>query len=421
MGTEYVRSARLRWRKQSAIQSTESCSVFEHASARAILVFADDWGRHPSSCQHLVSRLLHRHKFFWVNTIGMRPPRLDWATVRRGLGKLRQWLGPKDHDQAQETSPNLQTLNPRMWPWFTRPIDRQLNKKLLLRQLMPVAKALPIPPLAITTVPIVADLMNALPVFRWVYYCVDDFSKWPGLDQAALGRMEQQVVRNADVLIAASQTLQERLARMGRESFLLTHGVDLDFWAAAPRKTVIPALETLERPLITFWGVVDRRLDVTFLQHLAQRLARGTIVLAGPEADPDPALQRIPRLIRTGQLDFAQLPCLADASDVLIMPYGDLPVTRAMQPLKFKEYLATGKPAVVRDLPATRPWSDSADLVASPEDFANMVVLRLKTGTPETQAVARKRLTGESWDEKASLFERWIFLEQLHGNGTCCA
>jgi hypothetical protein len=36
------------------------------------------------------------------------------------------------------------------------------------------------------------------------------------------------------------------------------------------------------------------------------------------------------------------------------MPYADLAATRAMQPLKLKEYLATGRPVVVRDLPATR-------------------------------------------------------------------
>ena len=37
------------------------------------------------------------------------------------------------------------------------------------------------------------------------------------------------------------------------------------------------------------------------------------------------------------------------------MPYADLPVTRAMQPLKLKEYLVTDRPVVVADLPADQP------------------------------------------------------------------
>ena len=31
------------------------------------VVFSDDWGRHPSSCQHLFRQLLPRYRTFWVN------------------------------------------------------------------------------------------------------------------------------------------------------------------------------------------------------------------------------------------------------------------------------------------------------------------------------------------------------------------
>jgi glycosyltransferase involved in cell wall biosynthesis len=80
-----------------------------------------------------------------------------------------------------------------------------------------------------------------------------------------------------------------------------------------------------------------------------------------------------------------------------------------MQPLKLKEYLATGRPVVVRDLPATRPWADAADLAATPEAFAEAVRLRLRTGPPDDQRAARARLADEGWDEKARLLEKWLF------------
>jgi hypothetical protein len=89
------------------------------------------------------------------------------------------------------------------------------------------------------------------------------------------------------------------------------------------------------------------------------------------------------------------------------MPYADLPVTRAIQPLKLKEYLATGKPTVVRDLPAVRPWADCLDLVDTAESFSKAVRLRLAEGLPEQQQRARARLAAESWQEKARLFEQW--------------
>jgi len=373
--------------------------------AAPLLVFADDWGRHPSSCQHLVRHLLPHHRVAWVNTIGTRTPRLDLATLRRALEKARHWLPPRPH--AEPLPDNLAVHNPRMWPWFTRALDRRLNRRLLLRALLPVVRALPEPPVAVTTLPIVADLMGELPVRRWVYCCVDDFSQWPGLDQKTLGALEEIVVRRADVLIAVSQTLQARLASMGRDSHLLTHGIDQEFWARPGPRPAPEILARQERPLVVFWGVTDRRMDTAFLRRLSADLACGTILLIGPADDPDPALLRLPRVVHVPPLPFAELPVVAREAAVLVMPYADLPVTRAIQPLKLKEYLATGKPTVARRLPATVEWGDCLDLVDTPPEFCDAVKRRLQDGLPPEQLAARTRLTQEGWDEKARLFERF--------------
>jgi hypothetical protein len=93
------------------------------------------------------------------------------------------------------------------------------------------------------------------------------------------------------------------------------------------------------------------------------------------------------------------------------MPYADRPVTRAMQPLKLKEYLATGKPVVVRDLPATRAWADAADLARTAGEFVAAFRARLRTGLPVAQQAARRRLVDEGWERKARAFEALVLAE----------
>jgi glycosyltransferase involved in cell wall biosynthesis len=375
--------------------------------APPLLVFADDWGRHPSSCQHLIRHLLPRRQVIWVNTVGTRPPRFDMATAHRGWEKVCQWFRRTPaRGSMSEVAPCV--LNPRMWPWVSSAFACRLNRRLLVRQLLPVIQALSAPPVVVTTLPIVADLIGVLPVARWVYYCVDDFSLWPGLDGPALRRLEEWLVEGVDAIVAASEPLRDRLGLMtGRPVHLLTHGVDLDFWSSASADR-ISNLDGLERPLVVFWGVVDLRMDLEFVRRLASDLEHGTIVLAGPHNHPDPALLKLPRVVCFGSLPFEQLPRLAHEADVLVMPYADLPVTQAMQPLKLKEYLATGKPVVVRDLPATRAWADALDLADSAEAFSAAVRRRLVTGLAADQRSARERLAGESWEMKARAFERWI-------------
>ena len=374
--------------------------------AAPFIVFADDWGRHPSSCPHLFRRLLPRHPTFWVNTIGMRRPRLDLATLRRGLEKLLHWAR-RPSGPALELPPNLSVSNPRMWPWFSTPLDRRLNRWLLTRHLRRLARPLPAPPVVVTTVPVVADLVSVFPEWVWVYYCVDDFGSWPGVDQRAIRRMEERLVRECYRLVAASETLRDRLACMGRHAQLLTHGVDLDFWSRG-EGPLPPAVQSLRKPLVVFWGVVDRRMDVGWVKRLAAALPEATVLLVGPKADPDPALLQTPGVAHLPPLAFEQLPPLAREAAVLVMPYADLPVTRAMQPLKLKEYLATGKPVVASDLPANRAWADCMDVVGTAEEFAGAVRLRLRTGLPPGQRAARARLASEGWDEKVRLFERWV-------------
>jgi len=158
-----------------------------------------------------------------------------------------------------------------------------------------------------------------------------------------------------------------------------------------------------------FWGVIDQRMDVTYLERLAQDLDSGTMLLVGPQSAPPRGLESIPHLVCHPSIPFRELPAVARAADVLIMPYADLPVTRAMQPLKLKEYLATGKPVVVRDLPSTRSWADSLDVVATPEEFSRAVRERLATGLPESQQSGRRRLEEEAWSAKTADFESYLF------------
>lgn len=302
-------------------------------------------------------------------------------------------------------------LNPKMWPSFRSRVVRGLNRRLLTRELKPVADAMRVPPVIVTTLPLLADLVGRVRAARWVYYCVDDFSVWPGLDGYTLQSMEAELAPKVDVAIAVSETLQTHLAKLGKPSHLLTHGVDLDFWRTPVLRDTpvsLRELDAMPKPLIVYWGVIDRRTDLAFVRALSAAMTDGTILFAGPQDTPDRELLRLPRVRTLPPVPFANLPALAIRASVLIAPYADLPVTRAMQPLKLKEYIATSKPVVVRHLPATAEWADCVDVVETPEAFAQAVLGRLREGIPEAQRQARVRLESEGWSAKAEQFAKWV-------------
>ena len=413
-------------------------------SVHRLIVFSDDWGRHPSSCQHLIGQLLPRYQTLWVNTIGTRSPKLSWEDLGKAIKKIGQWIRPparevrasvKIEGAGESSLRHLTVVSPKMFPGFRRAWQRKLNRKLIVRA---IHKALgPRLPgetrTAITTIPITADLprrdandAGGLDVDRWVYYCVDDFSVWPGLDGSVLDAMDRQMARRADAIVAVSQTLRDRIAGWGKESVLLTHGIDLEHWKKrgdrgqgteignqkfeiGNHKSPSPSVawvSSATKPIFLFWGVVDQRLDVDWCLTIADKL--GSLVLLGPQQSPSPRLMNHPRILMPGPAPYDSLPALAAAADILVMPYADLPVTRAIQPLKFKEYLATGKPVIARRLPATIEWSDAADVLDSMDALLTIAPQRLTGGIPQAQVDARKRLADESWTAKAAVLEQAI-------------
>jgi len=55
---------------------------------RDLIVFGEDFGGLPSSTQHLVRHLAKQHKVLWVNSIGLRQPRLSVKDITRAFNKL---------------------------------------------------------------------------------------------------------------------------------------------------------------------------------------------------------------------------------------------------------------------------------------------------------------------------------------------
>ncbi|MDF5425756.1 glycosyltransferase family 1 protein, partial [Vibrio parahaemolyticus] len=79
-----------------------------------IVVFGEDFGGLPSSTQHIVKRLAANHRILWVNSIGLRQPKLDSKDIQRALNKLTRVfhnVGSHKPTLDSETNPNIHIIN----------------------------------------------------------------------------------------------------------------------------------------------------------------------------------------------------------------------------------------------------------------------------------------------------------------------
>jgi glycosyltransferase involved in cell wall biosynthesis len=378
------------------------------------LVFSDDWGRHPSSCQHLFKRIARQHRVLWVNTIGMRLPRPNLYDLRRVLDKMEEWLRPQLPNVENEfrKGNGVHVYSSVSTPINSVKFFRSLNNRLLIRGIRRRMELLGLrEPILVTSVPNVADLVGHFGEKKVVYYCCDDFTLWPGVAKTAMEDMERVLLQKADTILAVSAELQRNKRGRCCETHLFPHGTDIGHFQQCddPQLPVAERISTLQKPVIGYFGLLDERADYDLLKTIALARPKWTLALIGPMQISLRHLESLPNVHLMGQVPYHDLPAYAKGFDVCIMPYALNALTHNINPLKMKEYLATGKPVVSTPVAEAKRLAHALRIGNGYDGFIAAVEDAIARGvTPEERMARVAVLRGQSWEEKAEEFMRLI-------------
>ncbi len=253
------------------------------------------------------------------------------------------------------------------------------------------------------------DLRNMPGALR-VLHVTDDFVA--GADLMGLGvrstrRNLDRALAHADVVLAVTPVLAERLRRPGLVVGVLPNGCEPSVLVEEPGS--LPPGVTLTHPIAGVVGQLNDRLDINLLEDVAD--ADVSLMLIGPRCERRPETRRsLDRLIRrpnvqwVGRKPYDELPAYLGALHVGLTPYVDSDFNRASDPLKTLEYLAAGRPVVTTDLPAARRLStEVVDIAPTREDFVAAVVRRVSGPLrPHTRDLCRAEAGKHSWQVRAA-------------------
>jgi GT2 family glycosyltransferase/glycosyltransferase involved in cell wall biosynthesis len=200
--------------------------------------------------------------------------------------------------------------------------------------------------------------------------CLDDQQAFANLLSTAGALYEDKLTAQADVIFTSSVLLQERMRP--RESILLHNGCDFSLFSSAASRG---HLSHLQRPIIGFFGSLADWLDSGLIRAAALQFPEWSFVFIGPHLFSNTEAEvkwlqaaALPNITVIPALEPRPLAEHLAEFDVAIMPFLDIPVTRAMNAVKLYEYLAAGKPCVSRDLPEVRSLTardpSASDLIA---------------------------------------------------------
>ncbi|MBI4681393.1 MAG: glycosyltransferase [Nitrospirae bacterium] len=238
---------------------------------------------------------------------------------------------------------------------------------------------------------------------RVVYYCVDDFSEWPGLEKKRIQSMEGELLKKADIIVATSDELYRRLSSTGKEIHLLTHGVDYEFFKKKVDQEH-PLLKEIPKPRVGYFGLFDKRSDQELIAAVAERMPNFSFIITGNVEVDTAGLRAKKNIYFTGGIPYRELPAMASGWDICILPYKINKLTDSIQPLKLKEYLSTGIPVVSTPIKESVKLGMYLSIAKTPQEWEEKIKENIKGTSVKQKNQIQSFLEKESWNSKAELF-----------------
>jgi glycosyltransferase involved in cell wall biosynthesis len=218
-----------------------------------------------------------------------------------------------------------------------------------------------------------------------VYDCMDELAQFK-FAPPELRQREQELFKKADLVFTGGQRIYESKREQHDDAHAFPSSIDkAHFGQARDPKLAEPADQAgIAHPRIGFFGVIDERLDIELLGHLATDHPEWQFVIIGPVVKIDPAtLPHNENIHYLGGKNYQELPAYLRGWDVATLLFARNESTEFISPTKTPEYLAAGRPVVstsIRDV--VRPYGDMnlVQIADDPKDFGKAITIALEQG-----------------------------------------
>lgn len=379
-----------------------------------ILLSTADWDN-PfwTNKQHVAVELAKRgYRVFYIDSLGLRRPSATTQDFNRILKRLgRTFKGPR------KVRENIWVWSPLAIPFQGDSLIRRLNQFLLTAMLRLYTSKIGIRREILWTYnPLTVNLLPLKGFKKVIYHCVDDIKAQPGMPIDILENAERDLSEKADIVFTTSKKLTETRSAWNQNTYYSPNVADFDhFSKARDSATIVPDdLIKIPSPRIGFIGAISGyKVDFHLLRFIADKRPDWSVILIGKVGEGDPwtdtgLFDGLNNIFFMGSRAYSELPAYLKGIDVAILPNKLNDYTESMFPMKFFEYLASGKPVVSVDLPALHDFRNVVYLARSPQDFVTGIDEALKGNIPpieERLSVAKEHTYKIRMDKMLKLVE----------------
>jgi glycosyltransferase involved in cell wall biosynthesis len=228
-----------------------------------------------------------------------------------------------------------------------------------------------------------------------VYDCHDLLSGFRSISQGIVAA-EASLLEGSNLVCFSSQWLLDETLRRHpaiREKSMIVRN------AVAPSDFAgVPPPPPGGRPTIGYVGSLDFWFDIEAVRLAATRHPEWNFVLIGRiESEPVGELASLPNVVLVGEVPYAKLPARMAEFDAAIIPFLEIPLTLATNPLKIYEYFSLGLPVAATRLPEIQLFERLVYLCDGPGDFVRQLERAVAERDPSLRAERQAIAAQNSW------------------------
>lgn len=256
-----------------------------------------------------------------------------------------------------------------------------------------------------------AQLNNYFPSRMCITQIVDNFLPLDGdaelpLQSAAVEQYPQ-LAAQSDLVIAGSHTMLEYFSSRNTNTILMENAVDIDFIGTASE---LPHRTNGGKPRLGYVGFISARTDIELLEYIAINRPDWQLVIAGPIHEINAAtvhsLSELANVDYLGSVPYEQLPGVISSFDVCLIPHKDTPLSRSMSPLKYFQYLGSGRPIVCTPIAGLERFGQHTLIGHTSVEFVAQIQAALTNTTLESSSRQIEAAKNETWEARiADLFK----------------
>ena len=192
------------------------------------------------------------------------------------------------------------------------------------------------------------NIAKLIPSSLNVYHCVDPLIV--GFDRKHGIKSEKIILENSDLVICTSKQLYLEKQQQHPKTYFVPNAADISHSERARdiHTNIHPLLEEIVKPIVGYFGNIERRMDYELLEKVFDKNPDKNFVFVGPVNDdllPANCYKKS-NVHLLGSVPFEEMPSILKGFDVAIIPFKKDAVSNTIFPLKLFEYLGSGVPVV---------------------------------------------------------------------------